>query len=152
VVAGANPDDRASEVHIAPVEREQLTAAQLGERRGQEDRRILLRAGRLHESPDLLGREDLDVTAAAKRRLLDVRRRVEREAPHPLRPLEDAVAIASSFTRVAALRLTDAIHDSIIADVTYSSGSAAKAGRICEVSRDRYVATVDALRIRSRSM
>jgi hypothetical protein len=56
------------------------------------------------------------------------------------------------LTRVAAVRSTDAIHDSIISDVTDSIGIDPNAGRIRDPSRDRYVEIVDGLRIRSCSM
>lgn len=60
--------------------------------------------------------------------------------------------IAMSFTRVAALRSTVVIHDSIIEGVTDSTATEPKVGRICEPSSERYVATVNGFRRRSNSM
>jgi hypothetical protein len=45
--------------------------------------------------------------------------------------------IASSFTRVAAVRSTPAIQDSIIAGVIASIGRSANLGKIWEPSNDR---------------
>jgi hypothetical protein len=73
------------------VEREQLTAAQAGERGREEQHRVLLAGGGADERMNLLGGEHLDVTAAAQRGLLDVRDGVDGQSPDFLRALEDPV-------------------------------------------------------------
>ena len=90
-VAGAHADHLAGEVDVAPAQSEQLAAAQAGERSGEEDRGVLLGRGRADQRHHLLGREHLDVTAAARRRLRDVGGRVQPQAIELARPLEDAV-------------------------------------------------------------
>jgi hypothetical protein len=52
--AGADPDDRTSEIDIPPPQREQLAATQPSERRCEVERRILLACGRAHEGMNLL--------------------------------------------------------------------------------------------------
>ena len=59
---------------------DQLAAAQARERCGQEDCRIGLGPGGADERPDLLGREHLDVAAAAHPEPIDVRDRIPRNS------------------------------------------------------------------------
>src|SRR5439155_16665271 len=87
----ADADRVRREVDVAPAQGDQLAATQPGERRGEEQRCVLFARRRAHQRHDLLGREDLDVTAAPLRGLLDIGDRVDVEAVDLARSLEDAV-------------------------------------------------------------
>ena len=70
---------RAGEVDVAPAHATSSPHAQTSERRGQEDRSVLLGLGRADERPHLLGREHVDLAAALPRELLDRGGRVHRQ-------------------------------------------------------------------------
>src|SRR3954469_15514155 len=59
------------EVDVAPTQRDELAAAQAGERGGEVDRGVLLGRSRAHERHGVLGGEDVDVGAMGLYRLLD---------------------------------------------------------------------------------
>ena len=52
--------------HVAPAQRDELAAAQAGERGGEEDRRVLLVVGGAHQRHDLRGREDVERDVARR--------------------------------------------------------------------------------------
>jgi len=60
-IARAHAHERAGEVHVTPVQRDQLAATQARERGGQEDRAVLLARRGPHQRPDLLRAEHVDV-------------------------------------------------------------------------------------------
>jgi hypothetical protein len=56
--------DAVGEVHVEPAKGAQLAHAQAGERRGDVDRTVVLRAVGARDGVDLVGREDREVASA----------------------------------------------------------------------------------------
>ena len=90
--AGADADERAGEVDVAPAQRDELAAAQARERRGEEDRRVLLRRRPRARAPGPpRARRRRGRSSSRLAQALDVGHRVARQPKTRARPAEDAV-------------------------------------------------------------
>jgi hypothetical protein len=88
-VVRPHPQESTIKVDVPPAQRKQLSHPQARERRGQEDRRVLLVCRRPNERPHLARREHLDVEGTAQPRLLDAAHRVHRQTVELLRTIEN---------------------------------------------------------------